>query len=253
MGFEALLVISVMVAALLAVRSGMLSAATASMAGLCLVTIGGVLQPSEAVQGFANPVVVGLASLYVVAAGLKKSRILEALASDDWSSRWLRPLRRVLGADGFQRILAWLPGDASAESGSSEGERWIAAAAMGALVLGPSLGLLRLETASLLGATLLVGCGVLSAERARRAIDWNIVVLVGALIGYGRALVETGASRVLGSLVPTVDPAVGSPISVAVLLSLALVATALTRRKAAASIVPLVLSAGLFLVASPAV
>ncbi|MDP7015363.1 MAG: SLC13 family permease [Pirellulaceae bacterium] len=65
------------------------------LSGLVLVTLTGVITPEEAVSGFANPAVLTIGGLLVVAAGLRVTGVL------DWIGRWLlgaaRSERAALG------------------------------------------------------------------------------------------------------------------------------------------------------------
>lgn len=55
------------------------------MAGLCFLVISGILTPIEGLSGFANPGVMTIATLYIVAAGLKETGAIQWIA------------RRILG------------------------------------------------------------------------------------------------------------------------------------------------------------
>lgn len=249
MSLDALVVLSVMLGAFAAAGKEWLSAPAAFMAGLCVVAVGGVLEPTEAVVGFASPVVLAIASFYVLAVAFKVSGLLDAMAESEWGEALWKRLE-LAGVAGAIRVgLSWLPGESRHfEADGTSRDRWIVAAAAGVALLAPVFGLLRIETALLLAATSIVATGALPAERARRAINWEFVVLVGAVIGFSRALVATGAVAAIGPWMPAIDPTLGLSASFAVLLSSALVISAFTHRRAAASVLPLVLSAGVFLV-----
>jgi len=57
-----------------------ISADLVLMSALALLLITGVLGPAEALAGFANPGVITIATLYVVAAGLKETGAIQWIA-----------------------------------------------------------------------------------------------------------------------------------------------------------------------------
>lgn len=62
-------------------------------------------------------------------------------------------------------------------------------------------GLLPLALSMLFGAALLVACGCLSAEDAYHGVEWNIIVLIAAMVPVGTALQRSGlAEQVAASL-----------------------------------------------------
>ena len=65
------------------------------LSGLVAITLLGVISPDEALSGFANPALIAIAGLLVVAAGLRTTGVL------DWLGRWL------LGAASTERQTLW--------------------------------------------------------------------------------------------------------------------------------------------------
>ena len=74
------------------------------------------------------------------------------------------------------------------------GRAW---AILGVLVVTASTGLLDMVTAALLGAGLMVVTGCTSAETARRSVDIQVLVVIAAAFGIGRALQVSGAAEAL--------------------------------------------------------
>ncbi len=73
-------------------------------------------------------------------------------------------------------------------------------------------GLLPPAIAGLLAAAALILTGVMSVEQSYRAIDWNTVILVGAMMPLSTAMQETGAARLMAeTLVSLVGD--GGPIA----------------------------------------
>jgi di/tricarboxylate transporter len=64
-----------------------------------------------------------------------------------------------------------------------------------------SLGWLQLLPALLLGCWLLLITRAITAEEAYRSIDWRLLVLIAAMIAYGRGFESTGAAQVVADIV----------------------------------------------------
>jgi len=85
---------------------------------------------------------------------------------------------------------------------TSTRQAWIVGAVLAGVVVGNALGFVPILQATLLGALVLVATGVLTPTEARRAVDLNVIILIAASFGLGRALEVTGlAQRVAEGLV----------------------------------------------------
>ena len=76
---------------------------------------------------------------------------------------------------------------------------WALAILVG-MVLLAALGLLSMLKAALLAAGLMLALGCCSPAQARRSIEWNVLLVIAAAIGMGRALDKTGAAAVLADM-----------------------------------------------------
>lgn len=65
------------------------------------------------------------------------------------------------------------------------------------MVLVVALGWLNMMNAALLAAGLMIVTGACSIARARRSIEWEVLLTIGAALGLGLALEKTGAAGVL--------------------------------------------------------
>ena len=74
-------------------------------------------------------------------------------------------------------------------------QAWIVAAVLLAVVLGNALGIFPILEATLVGAVVLVGSKVLTAREARRAVDFDVILLIAASFGLGTALEVTGLAE----------------------------------------------------------
>jgi di/tricarboxylate transporter len=74
---------------------------------------------------------------------------------------------------------------------TSTRQAWLVGAVLTAVVLGNALGLFPILQATMVGAIGLVALRVLTLGEARRAIDMDVIVLIAASFGLGRALEVT--------------------------------------------------------------
>jgi len=82
---------------------------------------------------------------------------------------------------------------------TSSGQAWLVAGVLAAVVLGNAFGLYPILQATLVGAILLVAMRVLNMAEARRAIDMDVIVLIAASFGLGRALEVTGLATMVAT------------------------------------------------------
>ncbi|AJQ97350.1 SLC13 family permease [Gynuella sunshinyii] len=80
MGYEAYLTLTVVVGVLVALVSSRLATDVILMAAMATLVITGVLTPAEGLAGFSNPGVMTIATLYIVAAGLKETGAIQWIA-----------------------------------------------------------------------------------------------------------------------------------------------------------------------------
>jgi di/tricarboxylate transporter len=72
-----------------------------------------------------------------------------------------------------------------------------ALAAMALMLLLAGFGLVRIATASLLAAMIMVVSGALKMEEGYRAIEWKAVVMIGGMLSMGTALDKSGAAALI--------------------------------------------------------
>ncbi len=75
-----------------------------------------------------------------------------------------------------------------------------ALAIFGAVVVSAATGMVPIVVSALCGAGLMVAAGILSVNRALRAIDSDLVLMIAAALAMGAALQETGGAKVLADL-----------------------------------------------------
>ena len=81
MSAEAILTVGSLVLVLVGLALELSSADVLLMAALAVVTVGGVIDPETALTGFANTTLLALGSLYVVAAAVRETGILDRVST----------------------------------------------------------------------------------------------------------------------------------------------------------------------------
>jgi len=122
--------------------------------------------------------------------------------------------------------------------------RWKAMLIVVGVIVAAASGSVHISAAALAGAILLILTGSLRLEEAYRAIDWQVVFLLGGILPLGIALQKTGGADLLANLL--IDW-VGSYGPMAILAALYLVTTILTafmsNTATAALLIPIAMTA----------
>ena len=95
------------------------------------------------------------------------------------------------------------------------------------------LKLVPVATAVFGAAVLVVAARQLTLKEACEAIDWPVIVMLGALIPVGEALKETGATDLLGESLARVAATLPGPAALALVLVVAMLVTPLLHHAAA--------------------
>jgi di/tricarboxylate transporter len=103
--------------------------------------------------------------------------------------------------------------------------RWTAMLIVGAVIAAAATGAAHISAAALVGAILLVLSGCLRLDEAYRAVDWQVIFLLGGILPLGLALERTGGADLLATLLINW---VGDYGPVAILSALFLITTTLT-------------------------
>jgi len=106
--------------------------------------------------------------------------------------------RRPVAPDGAASPADWEADDeASSEPGGAT-EVWLAVGALVAVVVLAAANVVHISIAALIGATAVIATGTISPSEAREAIDWNVLIVIGAALGLGRAMEVSGTARWFG-------------------------------------------------------
>lgn len=122
--------------------------------------------------------------------------------------------------------------------------KWTAIAIVAGVIIAAASGWIHISAAAIGGAVLLILTGSLRVDEAYRAIDWQVVFLLGGILPLGIALQKTGGADLLADLL--IDW-VGSFGPMAILSALFLVTTVLTafmsNTATAALLIPIAMTA----------
>lgn len=95
MGFDLILILAVLFLAFLALAIDLWTPDAVLLTALVIITAGGVLSLEQALQGFGNPTLMALGSLYIIASALRESGALDR-ASEFILGKETRSIRRIL-------------------------------------------------------------------------------------------------------------------------------------------------------------
>jgi di/tricarboxylate transporter len=120
---------------------------------------------------------------------------------------------------------------------------WMALAILAAMIAVVTMGLLSMLEAAMLAAGLMILTRCITGNEARRSVDWQVLVVIAAALGVGRAMDLTGAAAAIAQQL--IDLARGNPwlTLVAVYLVTTLFTEIITNNAAAVLVFPIAMSA----------
>ncbi len=128
---------------------------------------------------------------------------------------------------------------------------WVSLAVLVAMVLAATLTPISILTAALLAAVAMIALRCCTSEEARQAIDWSVLIVVGAAIGIGESLRQSGGAAAIAGFL--LDLAGGNPLwsLAAVYLATMLCTEMITNNAAAVLMFPIGMKASIALDVSP--
>jgi di/tricarboxylate transporter len=104
-------------------------------------------------------------------------------------------------------------------------------------------GAMHIAVAGPLGALVIVAAGILSPGQAREAVDWNVIVVIGAALGLGQAMEASGAAEMMGEAIVGATSTWGPyGLLAGIVLATALLTNIVTNNGAVALMFPIALS-----------
>ncbi|MHC5067406.1 MAG: SLC13 family permease [Planctomycetota bacterium] len=133
----------------------------------------------------------------------------------------------------------------ASEVSAPDGRRrsWLAAVIVAAMVCAAACGAVSLLTAALLAALAMVGFGYLRPREARAALDLPVLLTIGAALGLGRAVADSGLAALVAEGLLTLGGGSPWPTLIAVYLATVILTEVITNTAAAALVLPMALTA----------
>ena len=185
---------------------------------------------------------------------LQAGDLLIVEAPDDFEKRWSSGSREefylVAPRNGQARQAAATEGDD--EGADRSGRAPIALGLTGAMVLAAATGLAPIVTAAFLAALSMIGTGCIRPAEAQRALNVQVLVVIAAALGIGKALQTTGlAEAVAQSVLALTEPLGPVAVLVALYLMTNLLTEMITNNAAAVLMLPIAMAAASSLGAPP--
>jgi di/tricarboxylate transporter len=111
---------------------------------------------------------------------------------------------------------------------------WIAVGLFALLLVLMTTGWIETMTAAAMVAILMIMTGCLSAGDARRSVEWNVLITIGAAFGVGKAIENSGVAQLLASQIVGLTEPWGPLAALAAIYLMTMVVTELITNNAAA-------------------
>ena len=119
----------------------------------------------------------------------------------------------------------------------------VVVAVAAAIILGAGFGVLPILHLSLIGALVLIGFGILTTGEAKDAIDFDVIVVIGAAFGLAGAVESSGLGQAAADLVADAFGRFGPQGALAgIIVSTIALSSVITNNAAAALVLPIALS-----------
>jgi len=119
----------------------------------------------------------------------------------------------------------------------------LSVAALATVVGLAASGVVHISVGALLGAAILVGAGVIEPGEARDAVDWKVLIVIGAAIGLGEAMETSGAAAWVGRGIIDVGASLGAiGLLISVIVGTSVLSQVVTNYGAVALFFPIALS-----------
>ncbi len=119
----------------------------------------------------------------------------------------------------------------------------VAIAILAGVILLTVSGVFHIALSALLGAVAMVAFGLLTPGEARQAVDWSVLLVIGAAFGLAAAMETSGAARALGGAIVDASGRLGPHgLLAGVILATMAITGLVTNNAAAALIFPIALS-----------
>lgn len=76
---------------------------------------------------------------------------------------------------------------------------WLALGILVAMVVAATMTSLSIMTAAMIACVAMIGFRCCTSDEARQSIDWSVLIVIGAALGIGRAMEQSGAAEVIAN------------------------------------------------------
>jgi len=122
-------------------------------------------------------------------------------------------------------------------------ELYISVMVLVSIVVLVATGILHIALAGILGVAVLLGFNVIEPGEARKAIDWSVLIVIGAALGLGKAMEVSGAAGIIGEGLVELTHAYGPrPVLAGLVISTVILTEVITNNGAIALMFPIALS-----------
>lgn len=131
-------------------------------------------------------------------------------------------------------------------------KRWIAAAAVAAVVAVSTLQIMPVAVAALIAVAVVITAGCIDAEEAYQSVDWPCLFLIAGMLALGVGLEKTHAAEAIAHLVVTYIAVAGPWVTLSlVVLAASVLTNFLSNNAVAALLVPVAVDSAHLLHANP--
>ncbi|MFB6279893.1 MAG: SLC13 family permease [Salinibacter sp.] len=186
---------------------------------------------------------------------LRAGDLLIVEAPDDFEERWSSGSREefylVAPRDGQARRAA-TEDEEDEDDADRSGRAPLALALTGGMVLAAATGLVPIVTAAFIAALVMILTGCITSPEAQRALNVQVLVVIAAALGIGKAIETTGLAKAAAQSVLSVTEGFG-PVAVLAALYLLtnLLTEIITNNAAAVLMLPIAMAAASSLGAPP--
>lgn len=120
---------------------------------------------------------------------------------------------------------------------------YVSVAVLLGVVASVAFGGMHIALAGILGVVVLLSFGVIEAGEARESVDWTVLIVIGAALGLGKAMEESGAAVIIANWLVEFTSAYGPRAVLAgVVITTVILTEIITNNGAVALMFPIVLS-----------
>lgn len=120
---------------------------------------------------------------------------------------------------------------------------YVSVAVLLGVVASVAFGGMHIALAGILGVVVLLSFGIIEAGEARESVDWTVLIVIGAALGLGKAMEESGAAVIIASWLVEFTSAFGPRAVLAgVVITTVILTEIITNNGAVALMFPIVLS-----------